>query len=541
MAWHSSGHTNEELVGNLIENHQISSTVTAAAFRSVDRVHFVPKGSEDHAYSDRPLKEGNVHISAPHIYCTVVEALELEENSNMSFLNIGSGTGYLSCIVGQILGPGSQLFGVEIHNDVLQHCRDAITAWKNSRGVRVGGGNNNASSPNDPKFDFYHGNGFEIAQDEGESRIGYDRIYVGAQISAGERLNKIRSLLAPGGLLVAPVEDSLVKITRTGLGRATTNDRDNGDGIDDSEYITQEITGVHFAPLLTRPKIEVVIPATKWCPSNHRLYPRSFQDSIRAVLLCSSSSYIQAKPAMEGINMSAALPRDLWVHIFSFANRKWFEPENCEATVLRRRLRQEQSNAAEARAEVGELEHRLSLVQRERDLYLTMIRRWRSEIRRSIHQVQSQRENSESDVDLEEDSLYVSNQTLLNEANTILSSYFVRRQLMDAAEAMEEGDDVEDNGSNAAVVVPAVNQGGSDDDDDNDDDHHDDTSMYHESVSSDVMDLDFDDQDPRLGGSHEVQGEREDSDMMMGTSGSDHHQILSRPQIRSVSITHEDL
>ncbi len=272
------------------------------------------QGTEDHAYSDRPLKEGNVHISAPHIYCTVVESLELEENSNVSFLNIGSGTGYLSCIVGQILGPGSQLFGVEIYDDVLQHCRAAITSWKGTR-----------SLDQISKFDFYQGNGFEISQDEGESRIGYDRIYVGAQISADDNLNKIRSLLSPGGILVAPVDDCLVKITRTEF--RTSKVRDNR-GDEDLDFITEEITGVHFAPLMTHPSKEVVIPATKWCPSIHRNYPKRFQDSIRAVLLCSSSSYIQKAPVAQGINVSAALPRDLWVHIFSFANRK------CESSLV---------------------------------------------------------------------------------------------------------------------------------------------------------------------------------------------------------------
>ncbi len=207
------------------------------------------------------------------------------------------------------------MFGVEIHDDVLQHCRAAITSWKGTRGLEE-----------ISKFDFYHGNGFEIVQDEGESRIGYDRIYVGAQISAGDNLNKIRSLLSPGGILVAPVDDSLVKITRTDF--RTTGGSDNNDVDEELDYITQEITGVHFAPLMTRPKKEVIIPATKWSPSNHRMYPQSFQNSIRTVLLCSSSSYIQHAPVTQGINVSAALPRDLWVHIFSFANRK------CESSLV---------------------------------------------------------------------------------------------------------------------------------------------------------------------------------------------------------------
>ncbi len=59
------------------------------------------------AHSDQPLKEDNIHISAPHIYGAVMEALELPINSPLSFLNAGSGTGYLTCIAASILGPKS--------------------------------------------------------------------------------------------------------------------------------------------------------------------------------------------------------------------------------------------------------------------------------------------------------------------------------------------------------------------------------------------------------------------------------------------------
>ena len=59
------------------------------------------------AYTDQPLKEGNVHISAPHIYGSVLEALDLQPNKSLRFLNAGSGTGYLTCIAASILGPKS--------------------------------------------------------------------------------------------------------------------------------------------------------------------------------------------------------------------------------------------------------------------------------------------------------------------------------------------------------------------------------------------------------------------------------------------------
>lgn len=59
------------------------------------------------AYADQPLKEGNIHLSAPHIYGSVLEALELRKNESLSFLNAGAGSGYLTCLAASMLGPRS--------------------------------------------------------------------------------------------------------------------------------------------------------------------------------------------------------------------------------------------------------------------------------------------------------------------------------------------------------------------------------------------------------------------------------------------------
>lgn len=125
------------------------------------------------------------------MYGSVVEALDLTPDSSTSFLNVGSGTGYLSCVVASILGKTSVCYGIELKRDALDHCMASMERWK-------------ATGVTDlPLMEFVHGNGLNIDCSFGESKVGYDRIYVGAAL-VGSYLPQLASLLRIGGVLVAP-------------------------------------------------------------------------------------------------------------------------------------------------------------------------------------------------------------------------------------------------------------------------------------------------------------------------------------------------
>lgn len=53
------------------------------------------------------------------VYSEVMEGLELR--AGLSFLNVGSGTGYLSTLAGLVLGAAGLSHGVELHPAVLQY------------------------------------------------------------------------------------------------------------------------------------------------------------------------------------------------------------------------------------------------------------------------------------------------------------------------------------------------------------------------------------------------------------------------------------
>ena len=158
---------------------------------------------------------------------------------------------------------------------------------------------------------FIHGNGLDIQVDVGESLVGFDRIYAGAALNYSQ-LVKIQNLLRPGGVMVAPVDDDLLKIVR----RKNKSQKE--------DFIIDSISGVTFAPLVSQPQINTVIPSAQWSTSNHHLYPKSFQDATKTILLCRNSNIQQheiVQKTKESKNMSACLPKEVWLHILSFTTR----------------------------------------------------------------------------------------------------------------------------------------------------------------------------------------------------------------------------
>ena len=160
-----------------------------------DTSKFHSKSSQNIAHKDQPIRDENIHISAPHIYGSVLEAFELKNDSGLSFLNAGSGTGYLTCIAASILGPRSVHYCIEIHEDVIRHSKEAIAAWQKTRPFTQKTSN----------IDIIHGNALELNTNKGECALGFDRIYIGAAIHKFN-LHMFKKLLKPGGILVGPGE-----------------------------------------------------------------------------------------------------------------------------------------------------------------------------------------------------------------------------------------------------------------------------------------------------------------------------------------------
>lgn len=88
-AWRCSGRNNDEMVDKFVHSGLIVSKEVEDSFRAVPRGAFVPPEQQDEAYYDSPLRgDPHVHMSAPHMYATVLEALDLCPGSFTNILLI---------------------------------------------------------------------------------------------------------------------------------------------------------------------------------------------------------------------------------------------------------------------------------------------------------------------------------------------------------------------------------------------------------------------------------------------------------------------
>lgn len=197
----SAGVDNDDLVDNLKAANYITTPLLERVFRAVDRGDYFTAENREQAYRDNAWKKGNLHLSAPCIYAKVMEGLQLSPGH--SFLNLGSGTGYLSTMAGLIVGPYGVNHGVELHADVLKYSLERLEEFKkNSPAI-------DAFNFCDPQF--VQGNCLCMPPDV---RL-YDRVYCGASCPES-REQYMKSLIKPGGVLVMPINDQLVKMTRNG-------------------------------------------------------------------------------------------------------------------------------------------------------------------------------------------------------------------------------------------------------------------------------------------------------------------------------------
>jgi len=97
----------EQLIENLKKEGIIRSEKVEKAFRKVPRELFVPEEYREYAYFDEPLPIGyGQTISAPHMVAIMTE--ELSPEIGWRVLEVGTGSGYQSAIIAEIVAPSEE-------------------------------------------------------------------------------------------------------------------------------------------------------------------------------------------------------------------------------------------------------------------------------------------------------------------------------------------------------------------------------------------------------------------------------------------------
>lgn len=173
----------------------ISDRVVEAMER-VPRELFVPDGIRHMAYEDHPLPIGESQtISAPHMVAIMCDVLDLREK--MMVLDVGTGSGYHSAVMADLVGPEGHVYSIERIPELVVYAR---------RNLREAGIEN-----------------VTVVEGDGSGGLPehapYDRINVAA--TAPKVPDPLKIQLKVGGKLVIPVGtcyQELVLVIRTDEG-----------------------------------------------------------------------------------------------------------------------------------------------------------------------------------------------------------------------------------------------------------------------------------------------------------------------------------
>lgn len=188
--------SNQELIDHLINTGVLKSENIKKALEEADRINFVGESNEDYAYYDDALPIGHGQtISQPLTVVFMLELLDPKEGNII--LDVGSGSGWQSCLLASIVGESGQVHAIEIVPEIF----------------KLGKSNCEKLPALAKRISFYRQNAkiglTEVAQSTG----GFDRIICAADVSQVPQ--SWRDQLKVGGIMVYPKDRGIYKEIKT--------------------------------------------------------------------------------------------------------------------------------------------------------------------------------------------------------------------------------------------------------------------------------------------------------------------------------------
>ncbi|MGK2848820.1 MAG: protein-L-isoaspartate O-methyltransferase [Minisyncoccota bacterium] len=198
----------------LIRNGYLKSDQIIQAFYSITRADFVPSEFEEQAEADIALPIGfGQTISQPTIVAIMLELLA--PLSGQKMMDIGSGSGWTSALLGNITGKSGKVAALEVLPELYEMTKRNVE-----------------------KFGMVSAGIVECAIADGhngyDAHAPYDRILVSA--AADEVPSALKEQLVLGGKMVIPIHNHLVYLEKRG----------------ENDFYKEEFPGFTFVPLIQK-------------------------------------------------------------------------------------------------------------------------------------------------------------------------------------------------------------------------------------------------------------------------------------------------
>ncbi|MFA5838474.1 MAG: protein-L-isoaspartate O-methyltransferase [Candidatus Paceibacterota bacterium] len=185
----------KDLINHLKNTRVLRNSEIKKAFEKIDRADFVRAECKMEAYEDYPLPIGYWQtISQPTTVAFMLELLNPQKGDKI--LDVGSGSGWTTALLSEIVGPEGKIFGIDIVPELVNFGRTNLAKYNfdNCQIINVKG---------------------EIGL---KKHAPYKRILVSASFEE-EIPKELLEQLDIGGIMIASVLNSIFRIKKLSNGK----------------------------------------------------------------------------------------------------------------------------------------------------------------------------------------------------------------------------------------------------------------------------------------------------------------------------------
>ncbi|MEA1980301.1 MAG: protein-L-isoaspartate(D-aspartate) O-methyltransferase [candidate division Zixibacteria bacterium] len=205
----------EDLINKLIDEDYLKTPRIIKAFKKIKRADFLMDEHKEYAGQDRPISTSHGQtISQPLTVAFMLELLQPKEGDTV--LDIGSGSGWQTALLAEIVGEDGRVFAIERIPDLKKH------------------GEENISKYNFKNVEFICADGTKGYKNE----FPYDKIIVAAAAETGIPDILLKQLRIDGRLVipVGKYEQDMVLVKKIGK----------------NDYQEERHSGFQFVPLIPK-------------------------------------------------------------------------------------------------------------------------------------------------------------------------------------------------------------------------------------------------------------------------------------------------